>query len=608
MSRHDVLTVDFLQAHGVKVVSPLRDWLTRVSFLARSQSDEAKRERYEKWALRTVEEAVNAPGGVAAVRWAKQSAVMPSDASDQEPAWWPTGAATSSPQPSNSSRAALFEETLRRAPEELVPFVHQGFSLYDHEVARGQRTYAQVSFVEMLNIAKNLFTKVPLAQRQQLLQQQQSPKEAEFPSPSPPSYIAPPALSESTPHPRRLPKKQLASTSAESPGATAVSSSCSSTPPSTQKRSAVLSTHEPPAKRKCVAAPTGPTSQTDCSFFMQLAGTFEVETARPPVFTGRSAAMERAYTRYEPLVDDIRPLPVLKKAFAYVVHRCQEVQEAEGIKAGQKYLSDQLKGLRQDLRVQNIINAFTVSVYETHARLCLERGDIGEFNQCQAALKHFYEAPTVTPKRCHAEEFFLYRLVYLTLSEQYDSLSTELIHFTNAQMKGATRPGMEIDKEAVSKALSLCNACINGDTPTVCRLLMDFRVEMRYLVRIYLQKLRIMSLKEILTAMKGSLTMRFLMASLGFTPVVEGDSPQQPSHVFWLDGSADEAAVRLAELFKTLKVDLPANFSFEAELQRTKHTGPNPKAHFPSLDAASALKAVNDYLLYLGTRKDAGLG
>ncbi|KPA86676.1 hypothetical protein ABB37_00774 [Leptomonas pyrrhocoris] len=604
MSHRDVLTVGFLQAHGVTVVKPLRDWLTRVSFLARAQTDEAKRERYEKWALRTVEEAVKAPGGVAAVKWAKQSTAMPPDASDQMPTWWPTGDAVSQPPHSSSSaRDALLEETLRRAPADLEPFVRQGFGLYDREVARGQRTYAQVSFVEMLNIAKSLFAKAPLSQRQQ------RPKEPLMLSPTPPTYKANPVSSELAPHShKRLAERPATATSAEA----TFSSPSSSSFPVEQKRSAPATAFEPPAKKKYVVAPAAATSQTDRPFFMQLAGSFEAESAPPPVFLGRSTAMERAYTRYEPLVDDIRPLPVLTNAFAYIVTRSKEVEEAEGVKAGQKYLSDQLKGLRQDLRVQNIVNEFTVRVYETHARLCLGTGDVGEFNQCQAALKQFYAAPTVKLQHCHAEEFFLYRVVYLTLSEQYDSLSTELINFTNAQLKGATRPGMDIDKEAVNRTLALCNACINGDTSTICRLLMDFKEEMSYLVRIYLQKLRIMWLQEILTAMKGSLTMRFLMASLGFTPVVEVNAQQkqtqQQSHTFWLDGSADEAAARVTELFKTLKVDLPTNFSFEAEVQRTRHTGPNPNAHFPSLDAASALKAVNEYLSYLSTRKDAGLG
>lgn len=600
MSHHDVLTVSFLQAHGVIVTKPLCDWLTRVSFMARAQTDAAKRERYEKWALRTVEDAASAPGGVTAVKWAKQGTIMPPDATDDAPAWWPASdsatavaAVAASSPPSSATRATLLEETLRRAPAELQPFVHHGFDLYDREVARGQRTYEQVTFVEMLNIAKTLFAKVVPRSQQQLRQlaQRPQPQEQQLPPTHPPAEAP-----------------RLASSISN------IASSSSSPPPpqySTLKRSAAFSSCEPPAKRTCAAAaavtaPSGLSPSTDRSFFMQLAGTFEVEKASPPAFVGRSTAMERAYTRYEPLVDDIRPLPVLRSAFLYIVRRAKAMEAAEGVKAGQKYLSDQLKGMRQDLRVQNIVTGFTVKVYEQHAQLCLEMGDIGEFNQCQAALKHLYESPALNLERCHARDFFLYRVVYLTLSEQYDSLSTELITFTNAQLTGATPHGMDVDKNTMNRTLALCNACVNGDTSTICRLLRDFPVYMSYLVRIYLQKLRITWLREILVAMKGSLTMRFLMASLGFTAVAESDAAR--SHAFWLDGSAEEAETHLTDLFKTLKIDLPANFSFRAEGQRTKHTGPNPNARFPSLDAASALKAVDDYLQYLSTRKDAILG
>ncbi|CAJ1012461.1 putative SAC3/GANP family [Leishmania naiffi] len=503
---------------------------------------------------------------------------MPPDFPDCASEWWQesrrscenSSSSTTTPY-ENSTRAALLVETMRRAPAPLQPFVQQGFSLYDREVVLGRRRYEQVTFVEMLNIAKSLQMKAPPA-----------------PVPSPASSLTP------------LPPSPMCNALVAQ---TAPTTHTTSIAPISHKRAAPEAVpHEPPHKRAVLVTTTS-VPLNDKAFFFQLAGITDAEVAATREFVGTSTELERNYTRYEPLVEDIRPLAVLKDAYAHITTRATALEKTEGKKAAQKYLSDQLKGMRQDLRVQNIVDNFTVMVYEVHARLCLETGDIGEFNQCQAGLKQFYAMDAVDLRQCDVKNFFLYRLVYLTLSGQYDSLSTELIHFTNAQLQGTDRVGSNIAREPVNRTLALCAACNNGDTPSLCCLLLSFETEMTYLVRIYLQKLRIMWLKEILTAMKGSLTLRFLMTSLGFTPHPHGKKKRQ---LFWLDDAEESAWLRFTELFQTLKVELPPDFSFHEEVKRRKHTGSNPQAHYPSLDAATALKAVNDYLVFLGTRKDAG--
>jgi len=138
---------------------------------------------------------------------------------------------------------------------------------------------------------------------------------------------------------------------------------------------------------------------------------------------GTCQDLEKEYLRLTnaPEASNVRPLSILKKSLEYVLDKYAKTNEY-------RYICDQLKAIRQDLTVQMIRNDFTIKVYETHARIAIQKADREEFNQCQSQLKQLYDA-NKEEVSCtkNATEFIGYRLIYYVLTKSLKDLNQVIL-------------------------------------------------------------------------------------------------------------------------------------------------------------------------------------
>uniref|UniRef100_A0A0K0D9P8 SAC3_GANP domain-containing protein n=1 Tax=Angiostrongylus cantonensis TaxID=6313 RepID=A0A0K0D9P8_ANGCA len=184
---------------------------------------------------------------------------------------------------------------------------------------------------------------------------------------------------------------------------------------------------------------------------------------------GTCQNIEKSFFRLttEPDPSQVRPPEILEKSLENV-----KVKYKSG--APYRYLSDQLRSIRQDLTVQRVRNNFTVLVYEINARIALENKDREEFNKCQSQLKLLYHEIPDCPNE---PEFIAYRLLY------YIAMTNTLD--ISSLLKGI--PDKMQSDECVSFAMRVRRAISLGNfvtlfrlfnaAPKMCPYLMDLFVE-----------------------------------------------------------------------------------------------------------------------------------
>jgi hypothetical protein len=158
--------------------------------------------------------------------------------------------------------------------------------------------------------------------------------------------------------------------------------------------------------------------------------------------------------------------------------------------------------MRQDLTVQHIKNDFTVSVYEIHARIALEKGDIGEYNQCQTQLRSLYGMGL----KGNPIEFKAYRILYFIHTANRTGLNDTLADLTTA----------EKEEKAIKHALNVRSSLALGNYHRFFQLYLDTPNMGAYLMDMFVVRERLAAMCNICKAYKPDVKLRFITEELGF--------------------------------------------------------------------------------------------
>ncbi|RDA94752.1 hypothetical protein CP533_6736 [Ophiocordyceps camponoti-saundersi (nom. inval.)] len=212
---------------------------------------------------------------------------------------------------------------------------------------------------------------------------------------------------------------------------------------------------------------------------------------------GTSDALEKKYLRLTapPIPSNVRPEKILRQTLDLLKKKWRK----EG---NYSYICDQFKSMRQDLTVQRIKNDFTVSVYEIHARIALEKGDIGEYNQCQTQLRSLYGMGL----KGNPIEFKAYRILYFIHTANRMGLNDTLADLTTA----------EKHEWPIKHAIAVRSAVALGNHHEFFKLYMDTPNMGAYLMDMFVMRERLAALCNICKGYKPDVNLDFLTAELAF--------------------------------------------------------------------------------------------
>ncbi|KAH1192223.1 SAC3 family protein A [Glycine max] len=211
---------------------------------------------------------------------------------------------------------------------------------------------------------------------------------------------------------------------------------------------------------------------------------------------GTCQEIEKRYLRLTSAPDPatVRPEEVLEKALLMI----------QNSQKNYLYKCDQLKSIRQDLTVQRIRNQLTVKVYETHARLALEFGDLFEYNQCQSQLQTLYAEGIEGSDM----EFAAYNLLCVIMhSNNNRDLVSSMARLSHEAKKD----------EAVKHALAVRAAVTSGNYIAFFRLYKAAPNLNTCLMDLYVEKMRYKAVNCMCRSYRPTLPVSYISQVLGFS-------------------------------------------------------------------------------------------
>lgn len=152
---------------------------------------------------------------------------------------------------------------------------------------------------------------------------------------------------------------------------------------------------------------------------------------------------------------------------------------------------------------------FTVHVYETHARVALESGDLNEYNQCQTQLKQLYGSGL----KGNEMEFIAYRLlyyVYLLGNKKYKGGNSDLAYLMASLTVEAERNPAVAHALEVRRALQMDNYHrffkLYRSTPNMGNYILDSMID----------SIRLKALQRMCKGYKPSVPLDFVLDQLAF--------------------------------------------------------------------------------------------